>query len=225
MDTNDQQHPVSSAASPETGDAPAGKNKNGTGWVILLFFLIGFVGSMLSGWLVFPDLLYSEKEQPIDFDHQLHMGVVYEGCQSCHYFREDGQFSGIPDLYSCSSCHQFVQGTDPEEEKFVNEYVLPNKEVPWLVYSKQPDCVFFSHAAHVKGADMECATCHGDYGHSTHTRTYQENRITGYSRDIWGYNIARLGEPKHGLRMKMNDCANCHERMTGHKGYCFQCHQ
>jgi hypothetical protein len=225
MDTNDQQHPVSSAASPETGDAPAGKDKNGTGWVILLFFLIGFVGSMLSGWLVFPDLLYSEKEQPIDFDHQLHMGVVYEGCQSCHYFREDGQFSGIPDLYSCSSCHQFVQGTDPEEEKFVNEYVLPNKEVPWLVYSKQPDCVFFSHAAHVKGADMECATCHGDYGHSTQTRTYQENRITGYSRDIWGYNIARLGEPKYGRRMKMNDCADCHERMTGHKGYCFECHQ
>ncbi len=224
MDTNDQQHPVSNDASPETGDASA-KRKNGSGWIILLFFVIGFVGSMLSGWIVFPDLLYSEKEQPIDFNHQLHMGVVYEGCQSCHYFQKDGSFSGIPDLYACSSCHQFVQGTDPEEEKFVNDYVLPNKEVPWLVHSRQPDNVFFSHAAHVKGADMECATCHGDIGRSTHTRVYQENRITGYSRDIWGYNIARLGEPKHGLRMKMNDCADCHEQQTGHKGYCFQCHK
>jgi hypothetical protein len=220
MNTNDHHH----AASEQTHDAPA-KKKDGTGWIILLFFLIGFAGSIASGWLLFPLTLYSEQEQPIDFNHQLHMGLVYEGCASCHYFREDGSFAGVPDLYSCADCHQFVQGPDPDEEKFVNEYVLPNKEVPWLVYSRQPDNVFFSHAAHVKGAGMDCATCHGDIGTSTSLRTYQENRISGYSRDIWGYDIARLGDPEHGMRMKMDDCADCHEREMGHKGYCFQCHQ
>jgi hypothetical protein len=25
--------------------------------------------------------------------------------------------------------------------------------------------------------------------------------------------------------MKMDDCAECHEEMTGHQGYCFQCHK
>ncbi|MFO7839897.1 MAG: menaquinone reductase multiheme cytochrome c subunit QrcA [Desulfosalsimonadaceae bacterium] len=224
MNTNDQQHPVSSTASSESEDASA-KRKNGSGWIILLFFVIGLAGSILGGWFGFPALLYSERQQPIDFDHELHMGVVYEGCQSCHYFRDDGSFSGVPDLNACSSCHQYVQGNNPEEEKFVNEYVKPNKEVPWLVYSEQPDCVHFSHAAHVKGADMKCRTCHGDVGSSRHSRTYQENRITGYSRDIWGYSMSRLDKPKHGLRMKMNDCAECHERETGHKGACFQCHQ
>ncbi|MBS3758467.1 MAG: cytochrome c3 family protein [Desulfobacterales bacterium] len=224
MNTNDQQQPVSDTASPGTGDA-SGKGKNGSGWIILLFFVIGLIGSLAGGWLFFPDLLYSEKQQPIDFNHKLHMGVVYEGCQSCHYFREDGSFSGIPDLYSCSGCHQYPQGTNPEEKKFIEEYVRPNKAVPWLVYSEQPDCVFFSHAAHVKGADMKCQTCHGKMGQTTHARPYQENRLTGYSRDIWGYNIARLGEPKYGLRMKMNDCAECHKKRTGHKGACFQCHQ
>ncbi len=224
MNTNDQQHPVSSEASPEQGDATE-KEKNGSGWIILLFFIVGLAASLLGGWITFPELLYSEKQQPIDFNHKLHMGVVYEGCQSCHHFREDGSFSGVPDLYTCSGCHQFVQGTNPEEEKFVNEYVKKNKEVPWLVYKKQPDNVFFSHAAHVKGADMKCRTCHGNIGQSEHSRVYQENRITGYSRDIWGYNIARLGEPEYGLRFKMNDCAECHEEETGYKGDCFQCHK
>jgi hypothetical protein len=25
--------------------------------------------------------------------------------------------------------------------------------------------------------------------------------------------------------MKMDDCAECHEKMTGHRGTCFQCHK
>ena len=56
--------------------------------------------------------------------------------------------------------------------------------MPWLVYARQPDCVFFSHAAHIYGAEMECRTCHGDIGTSESLKPYEENRITGYSRDI-----------------------------------------
>jgi hypothetical protein len=100
-------------------------------------------------------------------------------------------------------------------------------EVPWLNYSKQPDCVFFSHSAHVIGADMSCESCHGDIGTSEHTRVYEENRLTGYPRDIWGNSISRLEKPEPGepRPMKMNDCAKCHLEETGHKGACFQCHK
>ncbi len=216
------------ADNPEHAPSTGSSSKKGaSGWVVFAFFVVGFIVSVFGGWIGFPNLLYSEKQQPIDFSHALHNDLVYEGCESCHYFRDDGSFAGVPDNSACADCHMYVQGTDPNEEKFVTEYIDQNKEVPWHIYSKQPICVFFSHAAHVKGANMDCATCHGDIGQSESLKPYQENRITGYSRDIWGYDISRLTPPKpgEGMRMKMNDCAACHLEETGSKGDCFQCHK
>ncbi len=204
---------------------------DGAGGFILLFFILGFVASLIVGWIISPELLYCEKKQPIDFNHVLHMEEVDEGCESCHFFREDGTYSGVPKLAQCVDCHEEVQGESPDEEKFVNEYVANDREVPWLVYSKQPDCVFFSHVAHVKTGGMECVTCHGSIGESTSLKVYEENWITGYSRDIWGKNISGLKEHTWD-RMKMDDCAECHVKnnvkqtsvQTG-KGACFVCHK
>ncbi len=202
-----------------------------SGGFIILFFIVGLVASLISGWLVFPELLYSEKRQPIDFNHALHMELVDEGCESCHFFREDGTYAGVPKLEQCIGCHEEVQGESPDEATFVEEYVAKGREVPWLIYSQQPDCVFFSHVAHVKGAGMDCVTCHGPIGESTSLKAYEENRITGYSRDIWGKNISGLKEHSWD-RMKMDDCAECHVKngvnqssvQTG-KGACFVCHK
>lgn len=200
------------------------QNKGASNGVIVLFFIVGFAASMAFGWLVFPKLLYSEKNQPFDFNHKAHLDLVDNGCESCHVFREDGTYAGVPTLAQCADCHQDVQGESKDEEIFVNEYVANEKEVPWLIYSKQPDCVFFSHAAHVKTAQMECKDCHGDIGESESLKTYRENRISGYSQDIWGENIARFQKnPWDG--MKMNDCARCHKEKMGSKGPCFQCHK
>jgi hypothetical protein len=176
---------------------------------ITLFFFVGLAASLVLGWIIFPKLLYSQKQQPVDFSHALHNEMVDEGCESCHYFREDGTFSGVPKLAQCIDCHEEVQGDDPEEERFVTEYVWKEREVPWLVYSRQPNCVFFSHAAHVLVAGNDCVTCHGHIGESDHLKPYEENRITGYSRDIWGRNISGFKRNSWD-RMKMDDCADCH---------------
>ena len=159
------------------------------------------------------------------------MEFVDDGCESCHFFREDGSYSGVPKLAQCIDCHEEVQGEDPEEERFVEEYVAKGKEVPWLIYSKQPDCVFFSHAAHVKKGGMECKTCHGPIGESTTLRVYEENRVTGLSRDIWGKNISGLNKNTWDS-MKMGDCADCHMEETGRKSSvqtekdgCLVCHK
>ncbi len=198
---------------------------------IILFFIIGFAASLVLGWGIFPKLLYSQKHQPINFNHALHVEEVDDGCESCHYFREDGSFSGIPNLESCMECHEDVIGVSEEEEKFVAEFVVPEREVSWLVYSRQPDCVYFSHAPHVIAGKMACVECHGHIGESEHARVYEENRFTGYSRDIWGKNIAGLA--KHPWeRMKMDDCSKCHVRenvnqgsVQTQKGGCFVCHK
>lgn len=207
------------------------KEVSDSGGFAILFFIVGLVTSLIIGWVVFPKLLYSQKKQPFDFNHQLHNELVDDGCQSCHFFREDGSYAGVPTLEQCSGCHEEVQGETKDEEIFVNEYVANNIEVPWLIYSRQPDCVFFSHAAHVKAGKMDCKTCHGDIGTSTSLKVYEENRITGYSRDIWGKNIA--GFKTHTWdRMKMDDCSECHVKLgvnqtsvQTEKGACFVCHK
>ncbi|MEW5908388.1 MAG: menaquinone reductase multiheme cytochrome c subunit QrcA [Thermodesulfobacteriota bacterium] len=210
---NEKEKAVTSTGAIETPlpNHEAGKEENGSGGSILLFFIVGFVASLLVGWILFPKLLYSEKKQPISFNHQLHVEAVDDGCQSCHFFREDGSFSGVPKLAQCTGCHEEAQGEDPEELKFVEEYVAKGREVPWLVYSRQPNCVFFSHSAHVKMAKMECVTCHGPIGESTVPKIYEQNRITGISRDIWGRNIAGVKRNSWD-RMKMDDCAECHAK-------------
>ncbi len=207
------------------------KQENGAGGPIILFLIIGLIASLIVGWIIFPKLLYSQKRQPIDFNHVIHVETVDEGCESCHFFREDGSFSGVPKLEQCIDCHEEAQGENPEEITFVEEYVAQGKEVPWLIYSKQPNCVFFSHAAHVKGAEIECAACHGAIGESEHSRMYEENRLTGYSRDIWGKNIAGFKKNTWD-RMKMDDCAKCHKEATDkktsvqtEKDACFVCHK
>lgn len=202
-----------------------------SGGFVILFFIIGFAASLLVGWILFPKLLYSQKQQPVDFNHALHSGLVDSGCESCHFFREDGTYSGVPKLEQCIGCHEEAQTQDPEEIKFVEEYVKKGREVPWLVYSRQPDCVFFSHVAHVKNGGMDCVTCHGPIGESESLKPYEANRITGYSRDIWGKNIAGLKKNTWD-RMKMDDCSECHVKngvklssvQTG-KEACFMCHK
>ena len=226
-DTGDQE-PIT----PSSGNDANGKtHDNGATGPIILFFIAGLIASLVVGWVVFPKLLYSQKRQPVDFNHALHNELVDEGCESCHFFREDGTYSGVPKLAQCIDCHEEVNGEDPEEAKFVNEYVAKDREVPWLIYSRQPPCVFFSHAAHVKKGEMDCVTCHGHIGESESLKVYRENRISGYSIDIWGENIAGIKRNSWD-RMKMDDCAECHKKENVNqnsvqtlRGGCFVCHK
>ena len=196
----------SAATDPKVGKAA--KMNNATAFIIL-FFVLGFAASLVVGWVIFPKLLYSQKPQPIEFNHLKHNELVDNGCESCHFFRDDGSFSGVPKLAQCRDCHEEQQGESEAEAKLVKDYASKGIEIPWLVYSRQPDCVFFSHAAHVKVAEMECVTCHGEVGNSETLRVYEANRITGYSRDIWGKSIAGLTRNPQ-KRMKMDVCDHCH---------------
>jgi menaquinone reductase, multiheme cytochrome c subunit len=217
-----------------SSDKSSNKPSKG-GW---LFFLAGLVGALIVGWVVFPMALYSKQQQPMNFNHALHMDpervfgiegdTQAERCQHCHSFREDGSFVGIPKLANCMECHDDPNsplGESPEEEHFLAEYVATGKEVPWLVYSRQPDCVYFDHLSHVKVAALDCKICHGPFGESSKTPVYEKNRISGYSRNIWGKNISGIKRNTWDS-MKMDDCANCHTEMgQGQNNACFVCHK
>jgi hypothetical protein len=57
------------------------KQGNGSSGPIFLFFLVGVFASLIVGWVIFPKLLYSQKKQPIDFNHVIHVAEVENECE------------------------------------------------------------------------------------------------------------------------------------------------
>ena len=189
-----------------------------------LFFIGGFLFSLAVGWFLFPAVLYKSESQPMQFNHKVHTGEQGGlACTDCHLTNEQGKFQGIPAIAKCTECHSSPIGETDMEKQLVEEYITPQKEITWYVYSRQPDNAFFSHASHVTLGEMKCEECHGDQGNSDHIKIYQVNRISGYSRDIWGANISGIqSEPWEG--MKMDKCIRCHEQ-RGRKDGCIACHK
>ena len=187
-------------------------------------FGFGFLAALAVGWFAFPHALYMERAQPLEFRHKTHAeksGVTQ--CNDCHALRENGEFAGIPKMEACAACHADRIGTTKPEATLVDSYIKKGQETPWLVYSRQPANVWFSHATHTRLAGLKCTECHGTYGETDQQRTYEVNRISGYSRDIWGPSISRLGRAAH-EGMKMSDCEDCHRKRSIEVG-CLGCHQ
>jgi hypothetical protein len=189
----------------------------------LITFGIGFAAALAAGWLGLPKALYQTVEQPIQFSHATHTGeAVGMSCQDCHALGEDGRFAGIPRLEVCSPCHTEPMGESDAEATLVRDYVTPNREIPWLVYSRQPENVRFAHAPHLGLAKLECSDCHGDHGTTASLRPLQRNRLSTYSRDVEGRIVILASSSDHG--MKMNDCSRCHSE-RGVEESCLTCHK
>ena len=192
-------------------------------------FLVGLIVALILGWGVLPALMQNEKEQPIAFNHALHVDELGMTCAQCHFEGKDGRFSGLPTTASCASCHSEVLGDDPEEIRFVEDYVKTGREIrpEWLVYQKQPDNVFFSHtfhspercaACHIDYAEQPeelCKVCHMDMAKMTTPPVYSENALSGYPKGL----------------MLMWDCERCHANpehlspATNASNACFVCHK
>ncbi|SHF32172.1 Class III cytochrome C family protein [Desulfacinum infernum DSM 9756] len=184
------------------GEVKNSTSKKGLG---IVFFLAGFVGALILGWVVFPNLLYSSKTQPVTFLHSSHED---SSCEDCHYFRDDGSYSGVPGVAKCAECHEEPMTESEDERILVEEYIQQEREIPWLVYAWQPDNVYFSHAAHTEEQGIECVRCHRDVSAEEKMPVYKENRITGYSKNT----------------MKMVECEKCHAE-KGASNSCHICHK
>ena len=190
----------------------------------VLVFGLGVAVTLLAGWVAFPQALYVRRQQPLEFRHKTHAeksGLA--DCNECHALRDDGTFAGIPAMEKCAGCHSERIGESKAEATLVNDYIKPGHETPWLVYSQQPANVWFSHAIHLKRGGLSCTECHANYGESDQVKVYEVNRISGYSRDIWGHSISRVHRAPHD-GMKMSDCENCHHQRHVEVG-CLGCHQ
>lgn len=179
-----------------------GQGKASGNIVVVVAFLMGFIGALVVGWVVFPRVLYSTHYQPVNFSHLTHSD---NDCDYCHYFRSDGTYSGIPNIDNCRECHEEMLGDSEAERILVEEYIKQNKPIPWLVYEWQPDNVYFSHVPH---RDIDCVRCHRDVSKEENNPVVYVNRLTGYSKTT----------------MKMTECEKCHAE-RGASNACQVCHK
>lgn len=186
-------------------------------------FFIGLACGSLVGWQLLPEILYCRQEQPMSFDHAVHADEADLACEDCHVFRADGSFAGIPQLAVCVDCHEEPLGESEAERRLVADFIEQDREIPWLVYARQPQNVYFSHAAHVHLGEIECRRCHGDRGRADAAPPLEINRISTYSRNIWGPRISG-GGPQLWDSMKMSDCSACHAE-RGVQDHCLMCHK
>lgn len=184
----------------------------------------GFGLALAIGWLLFPALLYKREAQPLQFSHLVHTGdKAGMSCGDCHTVGEDGRFEGIPSMDKCGTCHSSQLGESEAEKVLVDDYIGPGKPIPWLVYLRQPDNAYFPHGIHMSDGTLKCEQCHGQHGKSESLRAREVNRISGYSRDVWGRNMSGISlDGEQG--MKMDRCIRCHARLEKREG-CIACHK
>ena len=126
--------------------------------VIGVFFVVGGV----FGGIFFPPKI----EQPIRFDHKLHV-VKTNGagmkCINCHKFYLTQRNSGRPSIEVCKACHD-NPGKDPDKAKLM-KFLDKDQEIPWKRIYYLRDYVRYPHLFHTDKID--CVVCHGPMADQT----------------------------------------------------------
>jgi len=106
-------------------------------------------------------------EQPIAYDHWIHVtkpeGPQLE-CTFCHENADKSSHATIPNISTCMACHESIKTDSPEIQKLAayseRKEQPPWKRVYWIPSSAD---VFFTHKPHIR-ANVDCVTCHGQIG-------------------------------------------------------------
>ncbi len=140
-------------------------------------------------------------DQPIAFNHAVHVGEADVTCQDCHLNAESTRFAGIPGKQICFDCHDIdeEEGSHPEKDKLFS-FDESDDDIPWQrVGVTRPD-VYFSHRRHVTAAKLDCLVCH----------QHQDTLTTPPRRSR--------------LVMGMDDCVDCHTKSAIPED-CNACHR
>ncbi len=159
---------------------------------------VGLVGIIVFIAVIFPRVfghVYAAPEEPIDFQHRIHVQVAGLDCTFCHRLANTAPNAGYPDVQQCMFCHVAVGQGNDEIEK-LREAWVSQTPIDWIRIHRMPDHVHFVHEAHLR-AGFTCATCHGD--------------------------VANMGQAQQVRPLNMGDCVNCH-RENGAPTECATCH-
>ncbi len=137
--------------------------------------------------------------QPIAYNHSIHVNDVGMECAECHTGVENRARATLPTVEICETCHSEMNG-ETEAESFVVAAVENNEEIIWERIYELPDHVYFSHRRHVSLGKIECARCHGII------QDFESPPLV----------------PQVALTMEF--CMNCHEEQKANND-CLACHR
>jgi len=106
-----------------------------------------------------------QPDQPIPYDHELHVGQLGLDCRYCHSFVEESSHANVPTAQTCWNCHQFVKKESdllrPLREAMDETWEgYTGKPIEWVRIHQVPDYAYFSHQVHVNRG-VSCVSCHG----------------------------------------------------------------
>jgi hypothetical protein len=144
-------------------------------------------------------------DQPIAFEHKVHVAEEEIPCTDCHQGAEDSTHATIPVGEVCLDCHEEAIGEGAEEARLV-AMLLEEEPIPWIRVHKLEEHVRFSHRRHVLGGQILCERCHGEVS----------ERKLPFSRPFISFNTElgmerciachlESGNPRASI-----DCALCH---------------
>ena len=144
-------------------------------------------------------LMSGPIDQPIAFNHRVHVTDLGADCTDCHLYARTGVRATIPNLEACAFCHEVPLG-ESDQEALLIEHVESQRPIPWRKVYWVPNHVYFSHRRHTTLAELECGVCHGA----------MEEREAPVTRRL--------------VEISMDGCMNCHEEM-GVSNDCVACHR
>lgn len=98
-------------------------------------------------------------EQPVSFQHTLHVGELGISCLYCHHSVQESAVANIPETHVCMSCHSQIATASPALEPVRQSYA-DNIPIQWNKVHNLADFVYFNHSIHVNKG-VACINCHG----------------------------------------------------------------
>ena len=93
----------------------------------------------------------STPQQPIYFDHRVHVEQAGLDCAFCHRTASTGVTAGYPDVEQCIGCHVVVsRGERTDEIEKLRQAWIGQRPIDWQRIHRLPDHSRFPHAAHVQ---------------------------------------------------------------------------
>jgi menaquinone reductase, multiheme cytochrome c subunit len=99
-------------------------------------------------------------QQPVPFDHLVHVKQLEIKCVYCHTSVEESAHSTVPPTSTCMNCHVVAKRDSPKLE-LVRTSHETGMTIPWIRIHQLPEYAFFNHSRHVKSG-IDCASCHGE---------------------------------------------------------------